>query len=91
MLDTRQICSFADFFIICSGESNRQIDAIQDEISKTLRKEGITPHHKEGTADSGWILLDIGGVIVHIFSPEQRDYYKMDELWNNAIPVIRIQ
>ena len=91
MLDTRQICSFADFFIICSGESNRQIDAIQDEISKTLRKEGITPHHKEGTADSGWVLLDIGGIIVHIFSPEQRDYYKMDELWSNAIPVIRIQ
>ena len=91
MLDARQICSFTDFFVICSGESNRQIQAIQEEISKALKSEGILPHHSEGAPDSGWILLDLGNVIVHIFSTEMRDYYKLDELWNKAIPVVRIQ
>jgi ribosome-associated protein len=91
MLDARQICSFADFFVICSGDSDRQIQAIQEEIRSTLKSEGILAHHSEGTADSGWILLDLGNVIIHIFSPQMRDYYKLDELWNKAIPVIRIQ
>ena len=91
MLDIRRICSFADYFVICSGDSNRQIEAIREEISKALKQEGVIPHHSEGTADSGWVLLDLGGVIVHLFSPQQRDYYRLDELWNEATPVIRIQ
>ena len=91
LLDTRNICSFADYFVLCNGDSDRQIEAIREEIGKVLKKEGIVPHHSEGTAESGWVLLDLGGVIVHIFSPQQRDYYKLDELWNKAVPVIRIQ
>ena len=91
MLDTRQICSFADYFVICSGDSDRQIDAIREEIRKVLKQDGILLHHIEGTSDSGWILIDAGGVIIHIFSPQQRDYYRLDDLWSNAIPVIRIQ
>ncbi len=91
MLDIRRICSFADYFVICSGDSNRQIEAIREEISKTLKQEGVISHHSEGTADSGWVLLDLGGVIVHLFSPQQRDYYRLDELWSEAAPVIRIQ
>lgn len=87
----RNICSFADYFVICSGGSDRQIEAIREEISKVLKKEGIIPHHSEGAAESGWVLLDLGNVIVHIFSPQQRDYYKLGELWNNAVPVVRIQ
>jgi ribosome-associated protein len=91
LLDTRRICSFADYFVICSGDSDRQIEAIREEISKTLKQQGVVPHHSEGTADSGWVLLDLGGVIVHIFSTQQRDYYKLDEFWNEAAPVVRIQ
>jgi ribosome-associated protein len=91
MLDTRQICSFADYFVICSGDSDRQIDAIWQEIHKVLKQEGVLFHHSEGTSDSGWILLDVGGVIIHIFSPQQRDYYRLDDLWNDAPLVIRIQ
>jgi ribosome-associated protein len=91
MLDIRRICSFADYFVICSGDSDRQIEAIREEISQTLKKEGIMPHHSEGTADSGWILLDLGEVIVHIFLPQQRNYYGLDELWSEATPVVRIQ
>jgi ribosome-associated protein len=91
LLDTRNICSFTDYFVICSGDSDRQIEAIREEISKALKKEGVITHHSEGTAESGWVLLDLGNVIVHIFSPQQRNYYQLDDLWSNAAPVIRIQ
>lgn len=91
MLDTRQICSFADFFVICSAESERQIDAIREEIQKTFKEHGYYVHHVEGTSASGWVLMDMGGIIIHIFSRQQRDYYKLDELWLKAIPVLRIQ
>jgi len=91
MLDARQVCTFADYFVVCSGDSDRQVEAIWQEIHKVLKQEGVSPHHCEGTADSGWVLLDLGGVIVHIFSPSQRDYYQLDNLWDKATPVIKIQ
>jgi ribosome-associated protein len=91
LLDTRQNSSFADYFVICNGDSDRQIEAILKEVSSHLKKSGLTAHHSEGDADSGWVLLDLGSVIVHIFSPQQRDYYKLDELWSDGIPIIRIQ
>ena len=91
LLDVREVCSFANYFVICSGESERQINAIHDEIEQTLKKEGIRPHHREGTLDSGWMLLDFGDIIVHIFAPAERAFYRLDELWSQAVPVVRIQ
>jgi len=91
MLDTRGVCSFTDYFVLCSGESNRQIEAIRDEIDEALKREGITPHHCEGAADSGWILLDFGRVIIHVFALAERGYYRLDELWSKATPLVRIQ
>ena len=91
LLDARRVCSFADYFVICSGDSNRQIRAIYDEVGHILKKEGVLPHHHEGMIDSGWLLLDFGDVIVHIFAPFERDYYQLDELWSRAVPVVRIQ
>jgi ribosome-associated protein len=91
ILDTSKICSFADFFVICSAGSERQIDAIQDEISEVLSKEGAKPVHISGKPESGWVLIDLGVVIAHVFSAEQRDYYKLDELWAEAKTVVRIQ
>ena len=77
--------------MICSGESERQIKTIYEEVEHVLKKEGISPHHREGTLDSGWLLLDFGDVIIHIFAPSEREYYQLDELWSEAIPVVRIQ
>ena len=91
LLDTHEVCSFADYFVICHGETERQIKTIHDEIEHKLKSEGILPHHREGTLDSGWLLLDFGDVIVHIFTPFEREYYQLSELWSEAIPVIRIQ
>ena len=56
-----------------------------------LKKAGVKPHHHEGTADSGWLLLDYGDVIVHIFGNEERDFYKLDELWHEARTVLQVQ
>ena len=88
LLDVREICSFADYFVICSGESGRQIRSISDEIEGILKKDGVLPHHREGGTDSGWLLLDYTDVIVHIFGAEERDYYKLDELWEDRKSVV---
>ncbi len=77
--------------MICTGDSNRQIHAIYDEVEHVLKKEGVSPHHYEGTLDSGWLLLDFGDVIVHIFALSEREYYRLDKLWSQAVPVLRIQ
>lgn len=84
------MCTFTDYFVFCSGDSERQIQAICDEIDETLRREGISPYRREGSVDSGWMLLDFGEVIVHIFAPEEREYYELEKLWSKATPVIRI-
>ena len=91
MLDMRQVCSFADYFVICSGDTKRHIEAIWQGIIDEMKRNGIISHHSEGTSDSGWMLVDFGPVIINIFGPTERDYYQLDRLWNKAIPVVRIQ
>jgi len=92
MLDVRAVAGFADYFVICSGTSERQINAITDDIVEILdRDERTRPFQREGEAASGWVLLDYGGVIVHVFAPPQREYYGLEELWSRAVPLVRIQ
>jgi ribosome-associated protein len=91
MLDVRALCSFADYFVICTGDTKRHIEAIWQGIDEMLRTKGVVPHHNEGTSTSGWMLADFGSVIVHIFAPLERDYYQLDTLWGKATPVVRIQ
>ena len=87
LLDARKICSFTDCFIICSGDSDRQIEAIHRAIVEALKAEGDVYYHSEGTAASGWMLLDLGDIVVHILSTAERDFYQLDSLWS-AAPVI---
>ena len=91
LLDTRDICSFAEYFVIGSSDSDRQLLAVHDEIEVRLKQAGIRPLHSEGSAGSGWMVLDYGSVIVHIFAPRERAYYQLEELWENAKPVLHIQ
>ena len=91
LLDAREVCSFADYFVICTGESTPQLKAIVDEVEKTLKERGAVPGHHEGTAGSGWLVLDYGDVIVHVFGKAERSYYQLDELWSEAKTVLRIQ
>jgi len=91
LLDVREICTFTDFFVICSGESARQIRSIAGDIEATLKKEGVLPHHHEGSLESGWYLLDYTDVIVHIFGAEERKFYNLEELWSDAKVLLRMQ
>jgi ribosome-associated protein len=92
MLDLRNVSLLADYFVICSANSERQIAAIVDEMIEGLRRaEHRHPLRREGNASSGWVLVDYGDVIVHVFAPVERDYYRLEELWAGAVPVIRLQ
>ncbi|MBI5649469.1 MAG: ribosome silencing factor [Chloroflexi bacterium] len=91
MLDTRTVSSIADYFVIATGESERQLKAVGDEIQKQMKKHKILPLGVEGKPDSGWILLDYGSVIVHLFSSALRDFYQLEQLWDKAPVVVRMQ
>jgi len=91
VLDTRKVCSFADYFVICSGESERQLEAIRDAIIEMLKKSGVGSRRYEGSAESGWVLLDFDDVIVHVFAPFEREHYQLDQLWSKAGLVVKIQ
>jgi ribosome-associated protein len=80
----------ADYFVLCSGASERQVEAIHEHILTGLKEMGIRPLHLEGTGPSGWILMDYGSVIAHIFLPVTRQYYNLEQLWRNARTVVRI-
>ena len=90
MLDTHGICDFADYFVICTGESNRQLSTIVDTISGELKKLNIMPLNIEGSPESGWILMDYADVVVHIFGPFERDYYQLEKLWEKAATKVRV-
>jgi ribosome-associated protein len=90
LLDVRKVCGFADYFVIMSSLTARHTEALRHEIESDLRDDGVHMLHREGTSASGWVLLDYGDVVVHIFSPEERDYYRLDELWEKATTVVRI-
>ena len=84
LLDLGELTTVADCFVICSGGSERQIAAIADGIVEALRDEGVRPIGREGTAESHWVLLDFGSVIVHVFTPPERDYYQLERHWAEA-------
>lgn len=91
MLDTRAVSFIADYFIIATANNERQMQAITEEIQKQLKQRSILPLGVEGTADSGWVLLDYNGVVVHLFSTALRDYYRLDKVWAHAPIVVRMQ
>jgi ribosome-associated protein len=91
LLDVSELTSMADYFVICSGGSERQLGAIGDGIAAKLRDEGVRPIGREGGSNSHWTLLDFGAVIVHIFAPPERDYYQLERHWAKARTVLRVQ
>ena len=85
VIDLRGIVSYTDFFVICSGNSERQTKAIQDAIYQSLKDDqGLLPRRSEGSGESRWILLDYLDVVAHIFTPEAREYYRLEQLWGEA-------
>jgi ribosome-associated protein len=91
LLDLSELTTLADYFVIASGNSERQLDAIADGIISALRDEKIRPYGREGTPASHWVLIDFGGVIVHVFTPPERDFYQLERHWAEAKTVLRVQ
>jgi len=84
ILDLRNLSGFCDYFIICSGESQRQVRAIYEEVLESCKKEKIEIHHKEEDNESQWLLIDFFEVVLHIFLEEKRKFYNIEHLWREA-------
>jgi ribosome-associated protein len=94
LLDIRGVSLIADYFVICTVGSERQTSAILKDLSEKLAEDFPVrrrPLHTEGAPDSGWVLLDYGDVIVHVFSAQQRAFYNLEQLWAAATPIVRLQ
>ena len=87
-LDLRPVASFTEFFVVCSGTNQRQVQAIADEISEQLKKQlGQSPVRVEGYNTAEWLLMDYGDFVVHIFDKDARDFYDLERLWRDAVKV----
>ncbi|HEX5499105.1 MAG TPA: ribosome silencing factor [Thermomicrobiales bacterium] len=91
VLDIHGMSPFADYFVICSADNERQLRAINRQVMDGMAKEGIRPERTEGTPAGGWIVLDYGDVIVHIFSADLRAFYRLEDLWADAQTLVTIQ
>jgi ribosome-associated protein len=83
-IDVRGIVSYTDFFLICSGNTERQTKAIHDAIHETLKADGVLPRRVEGAREARWVLMDYLDCVVHIFTPDARHFYRLDQLWGEA-------
>jgi len=92
LLDIRERTLIADYFVICSGSSERQLKAIVDGISEEVKKAyGIYPRYVEGNSQTGWVIIDYGDIMVHAFSPDVRTYYDLEGFWREANVLLKIQ
>jgi ribosome-associated protein len=92
LLDLQGVCSFADYFVVASGVSERTLEALVEEATRHLKR--ARPGHAsavEGSATSGWVLIDAGDVVLHLFSPRQRKYYRLEELWKAGKVLLHLQ
>jgi len=91
LLDIREISVLADYFVICTGANPRQINAIRSAVEDKMAELRVQTRGREGGAETGWVLLDFGDVIVHIFGPMEREFYRLERLWSGAPTVVYLQ
>ncbi len=87
VLETTDVTTLADYFVICTATSSTQVKALSDLCEETLKKLGEEPHHIEGHRGGVWVLLDYSSVVIHIFMPEAREFYNLERLWSDAVPL----
>jgi ribosome-associated protein len=91
ILDMRPVCTFTDFFVICTGRNARQTAAIWDEVHGVMKQEhGLIPRSADGVQEGTWILADYLDVVFHVFTPEARSYYKLEDLWGD-VPAVQLE
>jgi len=91
LLDIQDLADFTEYFLICSGTSDRMLQALVDDVLDQVRKRFRLRGRVEGEAQDGWVLLDYGDVVLHLFSPDRRNYYRLEELWGNAKILLHLQ
>ena len=91
LIDLQDIAIFADYFVICSGSTDRMIQALVDSAIDQIKKEFRINARVEGQSEDGWMLVDFGDIILHIFSPQRRDYYRLEELWSEGKVLLHVQ
>jgi len=91
LLDLKEVASFTDYFVICTGTSSRMLKALVHGVMDTLREKYALRTKVEGTEQDGWILADFGDVVLHVFSEAQREYYGLEQFWNEGKVVLRVQ
>lgn len=89
-MDISKQVSFTDYFIICSGSSSRMLQSLADVVMDKIRDEYHLHGKKQGAGDGGWILIDLGDIVVHLFSPERREFYQIEDLWKEAKTLVKL-
>jgi ribosome-associated protein len=91
LLDIHALTSVADYLVICSGGSERQLGAVASGIIEVLKDEGVQPIGREGGPSAHWALIDYGSVVVHVMAPPERDYYQLEQMWSDAPLLLHVQ
>jgi ribosome-associated protein len=91
LLDIHEVASFTDYFIICSGTSDRMLDSLANAVHESVKAQFAINSIQEGQPSGGWLVVDFGDVVVHLFSPDQRNYYRLEELWDKGKVLLRLQ
>ena len=91
LIDLQNIAMFTDYFVICNGTSDRMLDALADGVIEKVRETHGLKTRPQGQSSSGWVVVDLGSVIIHCFAPEMRDFYKLEELWKEGKILLRVQ
>jgi ribosome-associated protein len=91
LMDLKGVVFFTDYFIICTATSNRMLNALAEDVVEKTRLEHKRKGRIEGTPDAGWMIVDYGDIVVHIFDPDLRRYYKLEELWDRGKVLLRVQ
>jgi ribosome-associated protein len=91
LLDLQDIESFTDYFVICTGTSSRMLDALADGALEIVKDRLSRKGTREGPAEAGWVVLDFGAVVVHLFGPDQRAFYRLEELWSGGRVLLHLQ
>ena len=91
LLDISEVSDFTDFLVIVTGETSRHLEAVANDVTRSLRKSKVRPLHREGTGQGGWILVDYGDVVLHVFDRETRERYALERLWSRGREIVRVQ